>query len=299
MTNKNFLILLMYTAIMISCGGEDDPIGPTDWPDTGNTNNLPAIERYELGDELLSNDSLDLVWADEFNTDGMVNTDDWTYEKGFVRNQEIQYYTENRSENCRIEEGTLIITGRKENTSYGTTSYSDGTVTSSSIITNKKHSWQYGRFEVRAKVPSGKGPWPAFWAKGDSQNTGAGWPACGEIDIMEYAAKDPVMIQNAIYGESSSSYNQKTQRINQDYSGQFHVYSLDWNENRLVYAIDNVVTHIVDISSISPNPFRQKFSILLNLALGASTDRTLGGKLDQSILPVEFRVDYVRIYQFK
>lgn len=297
--NKSIFTLLVLAVFLAACGGEDDPVGPTDWPDNGSTDNKPAIEKYGVGDQLISNDSLDLVWADEFNTDGMVNTVDWTYEKGFVRNKEIQYYTENRTENCRIEGGNLILTGRKENTSFGTADYSDGTVTSASIITNKKHSWQYGRFEVRAKVPAGKGPWPAFWAKGDSQNSGAGWPACGEIDIMEYAAKDPVMIQNAIFGESSSSYTQKTKRINQNFSGQFHVYSLDWNENRLVFAIDNVVTHVVDISSISPNPFRQKFSILLNLALGASTDRTLGGKLDESVLPVEFMVDYVRIYKFR
>lgn len=105
------------------------------------------------------------------------------------------------------------------------------------------------------------------------------------------------MIHNAIYGETSSNYTSKTQKINKDYSDKFYVYTLDWNENRLVFAIDGIVTHVVDISNISPNPFRQKFSILLNLALGASTDRTLGGKLDQSILPVEFKVDYVRIYQ--
>ena len=256
-------------------------------------------ETYKIGDKLISADLLKLVWADEFNTDGMINTDNWTYEKGFVRNQEIQYYTENRPENCRIQGGELIITGRKESTSFGSTEYSDGTYTSASIITNKKYSWQYGRFEIRAKVPAGKGPWPAFWAKGDSQNTGQGWPRCGEIDIMEYAAKDPVMIQNMIYGESSSNYKQETKRIYKDYSDKFYVYSLDWNENRLVFSIDNIVTHIVDISNISPNPFRQKFSILLNLALGASTERTLGGKLDPSCLPVEYRVDYVRIYQEK
>jgi beta-glucanase (GH16 family) len=285
---------------MIACGGEETPVGPTPWPDTDDNNNdKPSIEKYNVGDQLISADQLKLVWAEEFNTDGMVNTADWTYEKGFVRNEEIQYYTENRSENCKIQGGNLIITGRKESTPFGSAEYSDGYYTSASIITNRKHSWQYGRFEIKAKVPAGKGPWPAFWAKGDSQNTGAGWPQCGEIDIMEYAAKGPEMIHNAIYGESSSNYKQATKKISKDYSDKFYVYSLDWNENRLVFAIDNIVTHIVDISNISPNPFRQKYSILLNLALGASTERTLGGKLDPGCLPVEFRVDYVRIYQTK
>ncbi|SEA43863.1 Glycosyl hydrolases family 16 [Porphyromonadaceae bacterium KH3R12] len=293
-----YTIIILATAL-VACGQGEVPVEPTPWPDTGNKKDKPVIETYKIGDRLISADSLKLVWADEFNTDGMINTDNWTYEKGFVRNQEIQYYTENRPENCRIQGGQLIITGRKESTSFGSTEYSDGTYTSASIITNKKHSWQYGRFEIRAKVPAGKGPWPAFWAKGDSQNTGQGWPRCGEIDIMEYAAKDPAMIQNAIYGESSSNYKQETKRIYKDYSDKFYIYSLDWNENRLVFSIDNIVTHIVDISNISPNPFRQKFSILLNLALGASTERTLGGKLDPSCLPVEYRVDYVRIYQEK
>lgn len=294
--NKIFCLIIL-SITLSSCSKESIPPGPTDWPDKEEEGEKPVIETYKIGDKLISTDELNLVWSDEFNTNGMVDPKNWTYEVGYVRNQEIQYYTENRAENCRVEGGHLIITGRKENFSYGTTSYSDGTYSSASIITNRKHSWQYGRFEIRAKVPAGKGPWPAFWAKGDSQNSGQGWPRCGEIDIMEYSAKGPEMIQNAIYGESSSDYKQATKRISKDYSKDFHIYSLDWNENRLVFAIDNIVTHVVDISNISPNPFRQKFSILINLALGASTDRTLGGKLDPSILPVEYRVDYVRIYQ--
>lgn len=292
------ILFILTTLFILSCGGKEDSPGATEWPDDKNNNkDLPMTEKYKLGDKLESVDNLKLVWADEFDVDGMVDTKNWTYEKGYVRNQEIQYYTEERSENCRIENGNLIITGRKEDFSYGGTDFSDGTYSSASIITNKKQSWKYGRFEIRAKVPSGKGPWPAFWAKGDSQNSGAAWPTCGEIDIMEYAAKGPEMIHNAIYGESSSNYSSKTIKIQKDYSDKFYIYSLDWNENRLVFAIDNVVTHVVDISNISPNPFRQKFSILINLALGASTDRTLGGKLDPSILPVEYLVDYVRIYE--
>lgn len=296
-----FYSVILLATMMVACGKENTPAGPTQWPDTGGNNGKekPVIETYKVGDKLVGTDDMQLVWSDEFNTDGMIDASKWTYEKGFVRNQEIQYYTENRPENCKIQGGQLIITGRKESSSFGTADYSDGTYTSASIITNKKHSWQYGRFEIRAKVPAGKGPWPAFWAKGDSQNTGEGWPRCGEIDIMEYAAKGPEMIHNAIYGVSSSDYKQATKKISKDYSTDFHVYSLDWNANRLVFSIDNVVTHVVDISNISPNPFRQKFSILLNLALGASTERTLGGKLDPSCLPVEYRVDYVRIYQDK
>lgn len=298
---NSFCIMLVIVAFsgQIDCKkSSNTPPGPTDWPEEHVPgDDTPIIETYRIGDKLQSADSFDLVWADEFNDDGMVNPDDWSYEKGFVRNQEIQYYTEDRPENCRIEGGNLVITGRKETTSFGTSDFSDGTVTSASITTNKIHSWKYGRFEVRAMVPAGKGPWPAFWGKGDSQNSGASWPSCGEMDIMEYSAKGPAMYQNIIYGTDASSPQQEVKITNKDFSDDFHVYSVDWSENRIVYAIDGIVTNTINISNISPNPFRQKFSIIINLALGASTDRTLGGKLDLNSLPAVLKVDYVRIYQ--
>jgi beta-glucanase (GH16 family) len=284
-------ISIITSTVFFACAQENND------PETPQTPQIPAPE-YKIGDQLKSVTEMQLVWADEFNTGTSVNTADWTFEKGHVRNDEIQYYTENRPENCKIENGELVITGQQETTPYNDTE----SFTSASIITNNKHSWQYGRFEIRAKLPAGKGPWPAFWAKGDSQNTGAGWPKCGEIDIMEYASKDPnIMIQNVIYGNGSAAgqYTQKTERVQatEAYSEAYHIYSLNWTNTQLTFAIDNKVTHVVNLSTVSPNPFNQKFSILLNLALGAATERTLGGKLDPSCLPVAFRVDYVRIYQ--
>lgn len=297
---RYFYLVSVFVITLLSCKKESKPAGPTQWPGGADSSKeTPVIESYKIGGQIISADSLQLVWSDEFNVDGMVNTNDWTYEEGFVRNQEIQYYTVNRPENCKISDGYLVITGRKESTSFGSSSFSDGTYTSASIKTNKKHSWKYGRFEVKAKVPSGKGPWPAFWAKGDSQNEGAGWPACGEVDIMEYSAKVSTMYQNMIYGDDSNSPVQNVKKTKRDFSDDFHTYSMDWSENRIVFAIDNIVTNVIDISKISPNPFRQKFSILINLALGASTERTLGGKLDPSSLPAVLKVDYVRIYQEK
>ncbi|MDR2473778.1 MAG: glycoside hydrolase family 16 protein [Tannerella sp.] len=295
---RYLLFTLIVAGSFSSCGnsGGEDKI--TDWSKPDNSSGSTKPASYKVGDTLWPADSMKLVWADEFNTGTMVDTKDWTYEKGHVRNDEIQYYTEARPENCRIDGGQLIFTGRKETPSAAT---GNEAITSASIITNKKHSWKYGRFEVRCKVPPGKGPWPAFWAKGDSQNTGAGWPNCGEIDIMEYAAKNPnEMIQNAIYGTGSgSAYTQQVEKVQSatPYHTAFHVYTLDWTANQLAFAIDNKVTHVVDLTKLTFNPFNQPFSILLNLSLGASTERTLGGKLDESCLPVEFRVDYVRIYQ--
>jgi len=288
MRKSIYFFLLMMPVSVIACGdGAEEVQTPS--------NGVPAYKALTIGD-ILTYDSLTLVWADEFNVDGMVNLTDWTYESGYVRNQEIQYYTQERPENCRIEGGQLIITGRREETPY----LEAHEITSASIITSKKHSWKYGRFEIRAKVPSGKGPWPAFWAKGDSQNNGTGWPACGEIDIMEYAGKDENnMVQNVIYGENSSSVQSKTKKTYDEtpYHTDFHVYSLNWNPLQISFAIDNRVTHVVNMSAITPNPFNQPMFILLNLALGASEERTMGGKLDVNCLPVEFRVDYVRIYQ--
>jgi beta-glucanase (GH16 family) len=262
----------------------------------------PAI--YKVGDRLLPTDSLTLVWADEFDKGNMADTASWSYENGHVRNSEIQYYTTARPENCTLRNGMLVITGRREPTFYQGEEF-----TSASIITNRKRSWMYGRFEIRAKLPSGKGPWPAFWMKGDSQNKGDGWPKCGEIDVMEYASKDPnTMVHNIIFGTGSKNggngktvpaegtYTQWTAKPSGTYNADFRVYSLNWNYRQIAFAIDNVVTHAVDITNFYPNPFNQPFSILLNLSLGAAEDRTMGGKLDPECLPVEFAVDYVRVY---
>jgi len=294
MKNIIFFFLLIIIAVT-SCGNKDSEI--TD--DISNSTPMPNIS-YKIGD-ILNYDDLKLVWSDEFNDGIMVNTKDWSYEVGYVRNQEIQYYTEARPENCRILNGNLVITGRREDFPYD---YGNGTAefTSASITTNKKHSWQYGRFEIRAKVPSGKGPWPAFWAKGINQNNGVSWPRCGEIDIMEYASKEPnYMVQNVIYGTGSGAGEcfSKTKKTfsTKPYYEDFHIYSLDWNNRQITFAIDNVVTHVVVMNTIDPNPFNQPFFIIINLALGASTERTMGGKLDPSCLPVDFLVDYVRIYQ--
>lgn len=286
-----------------ACSSDDDhdSTRPTPWPEVPGSSGITRT--YALNDTLRTN-NLKLTWSDEFNEGTMPNESYWTYEQGYVRNSEVQAYTVARPENCKIENGILIITGRKEETPYKD-SKGEHTYTSASLITNKKLSWKYGRFEVRAKVPAGKtGIWPAFWAKGDSQNTGKGWPQCGEIDIMEYAAKDPNnMIQNVIWGANSTDKTNVVFRAPSPtaYSNDYHVYSLNWSETQLTFAIDNKVTQVVNMKEIDDtkydNPFHQNFSLLLNLALGTPTDSSLGGMFDESTLPVQFLVDYVRVYQ--
>ncbi|SHF04137.1 glycoside hydrolase family 16 protein [Dysgonomonas macrotermitis] len=302
---KKIYILPAILLLMCSCSSDEhDSTLPTPWPKDPNEQeeeDKSGIDKtYTIGQQLENND-IQLIWADEFDADEL-NLDFWTYERGYVRNSEVQYYTVGRKENCKLEGGMLVITGQKEEGSFED---QDGThndlYTSASIITNTKKSWKYGRFEIRAKVPGGTtGIWPAFWAKGDSQNSGASWPSCGEIDIMEYAVKSPYeMINNVIWGESSSASKSSTRKVPSDtkYSDDFHIYSLNWSPTQITFAIDNKVTHVVEMADISPNPFHQPFSILLNLALGTPSDNSLGGKFDEANLPVQFLVEYVRIYQ--
>ena len=298
---------ILTSLFLFSCSDDDNKTpGPTPWPE--DETRKKGVEREYKTGEQLNTEEITLVWSDEFEKDGLVNTENWTYEKGHVRNSEVQYYTEARAENCRIDNGQLIITGRKETTAYsGATPFEGVTYTSASIITNKKKSWQYGRFEIKAKVPSGStGIWPAFWAKGDSQNSGKGWPQCGEIDIMEYAAKNTKeMIHNIIWGNSSTDKTNIVLKptLATAYSDDYHIYSLNWSSTQISWAIDNVVTQVVSMSAINAkgydNPFNQPFSLLLNLALGTPTDTSLGGKFDPNVLATnkEFIVDYVRVYQ--
>lgn len=299
---KIIFILPIIWGLICSCSSDDhDSTKPTPWPKDPNEqeeeDDKSGIDRtYTIGQQL-ENNQIQLVWADEFDADEL-NLDFWTYERGYVRNNEVQYYTVGRKENCKLENGMLVLTGQKEDTPYGD---QGALYTSASIITNTKKSWKYGRFEIRAKVPGGTtGIWPAFWAKGDSQNSGASWPSCGEIDIMEYAVKSPYeMINNVIWGESSSASKSNTRKVpsSTKYSDDYHIYSLNWSPTQITFAIDNKVTHVVEMSTISPNPFHQPFSILLNLALGTPTDNSLGGKFDEANLPVQYFVEYVRIYQ--
>jgi beta-glucanase (GH16 family) len=144
----------------------------------------------------------ELIWSDEFNYSGFPDKTKWDYEEGFVRNKELQYYTRQRTENIRVENGVLVIEARKEN--LENSRYKRGSLkwqekretanySSASINTLGKMDFQYGRIAIRAKLPKGNGMWPAIWLMGVNRGT-VGWPRCGEIDIMEYAGKTPNFI---------------------------------------------------------------------------------------------------------
>ncbi|ARS40744.1 hypothetical protein CA265_14195 [Sphingobacteriaceae bacterium GW460-11-11-14-LB5] len=233
-----------------------------------------------------------LVWADEFNYKGLPDSTKWDYEVGFVRNKEPQYYTKARLENARVANGNLIIEAKKEN-------YKDAKFTSASIITlNKKH-FKYGKIEVLAKVPKGIGGWPAIWMLGINR-TEVKWPNCGEIDILEYIGKDSAAVYGTVhYSDIDGKYGMKGEHPNvgSPYDG-FHLYTFEWDKDKMAMYYDSVKYFEFDISKADQNIqkiFRSKFYLLLNLALGR--EGTLGGRLDENILPLKYEIDYVRVYK--
>src|SRR5579885_2634913 len=181
-----------------------------------------------------------LVWSDEFDKPGPPDPAKWSYEEGFIRNNEAQYYTKARPENARVEDGHLVIEARHErfrNPSFDQAAQG-GTrrgrefaeYTSASLTTRGKASWTYGRIEVKAKLPAGRGTWPAIWTLGTNLSA-VGWPACGEVDMMEFVGFDPGVIHANIH---TQKYNhvKKTGRGGQvtvaDASERFHVYTMEW-----------------------------------------------------------------------
>ncbi len=235
-----------------------------------------------------------LVWADEFNTPGHPDTSKWAYNIGTGNNgwgnNELEYYT-NSDNNARVENGKLIIEARKEN--VGGKNYS-----SARMLTQGKADWTYGRFEIRAKLPAGLGSWPAIWMLGSNIDK-VGWPACGEIDIMEHVGKS---LNEIHWSAHSKLYNwpkgtQKTAKafIN-DVTTSFHVYTLDWSKKAMKFYVDNVLYLTVENEDKSDEyyPFVAPQFLLLNLAVGGGFG---GPKVDDSIFPIRMIVDYVRVYQ--
>lgn len=240
-------------------------------------------------------DGYKLIWNDEFDYKGHPDTTKWNYEKGYVRNQEVQYYTERRLKNCRVEEGMLIIEAHQEEEPYDGAKF-----TSASILTSGIEAWKYGRIEARVKVPTGKGTWPAFWMKGVNQLEGIKWPFCGEIDILEYVGIEPYIAWQTVHYDDNG-YKMQTSKtpMLKPISEDFHVFGIDWDEKRIAFYIDGIVTYTVDTSILNENnnPFNQPFFLLLNLSLGSYERKTMAGELDPSILPVRYYVDYVRVYE--
>lgn len=247
-----------------------------------------------------------LVWADEFNNDGPPDSTNWKPEIGFVRNHELQWF---QGANAYCKDGILIIEAKEEeikNPNYtpGSTNWKENreysTHTSASIITAKKQSWQYGRFEMRGRIDTRSGLWPAFWTLGNKDP----WPDNGEIDIMEFYRG--MLLANAAWGSAekykatwSTTKKPITEFNDPDWSNKYHIWRMDWDEKNISLYVDDELLNSVDLektyNTINPksNGFRQPHYILLGLAIGGDN----GGDIATTKFPAKFEVDYVRVYQ--
>jgi beta-glucanase (GH16 family) len=235
-----------------------------------------------------------LVWSDEFDYHGLPDKTKWDYEVGFIRNNERQYYTKARLENARVEDGMLVLECRRDH--FTPENHAPVEYTSASLVTRHTANWQYGRIEVRAKLPEGKGVWPAIWTLGTNISS-VGWPKCGEIDIMEFVGKETNNIHGTLHyavngKHDSDGGTMKTPTPNKD----FHVYAVEWNPDRIDFFFDANKYHTVLLDKAGQgerNPFRRPHYLILNFALGGGW----GGPVDDAILPQKFLIDYVRVYE--
>lgn len=236
-----------------------------------------------------------LVWSDEFNYSGKPDTSKWNYELGFIRNNEMQYYT-NRLENARVENGILVIEARSESSIIGKDTIK---VSSASLITAGKQDWKYGRIEVRAKIPTFLGSWPAIWMLGSNINE-VGWPKCGEIDIMENVGFDPDTTHFNIHTEAYNHVkgtNKGNKVYLKDPAADYHIYALEWHKNKLDFYLDSakVFTFNNEGKGTDVWPFDKPQYLILNLAVGGAWGGAQG--VDINALPQKFLIDYVRVYQ--
>ena len=236
-----------------------------------------------------------LVWNDEFNYSGLPDSAKWNYNVGGDGwgNNELEYYTKRRMENARVENGNLVIEARKE-------PWQGMKYTSARLVTKNKADWQYGKIEVRAKLPKGRGTWPAIWMLGST--TPLKWPDDGEVDIMEHVGYDQGNIHGSIH---CKKYNwtintQKTAiKPVPDCSEQFHLYGIEWNADSIKLSIDsnNYISFANEHSGYGAWPFDNKMFLILNIAVGGNWGGQKG--IDDSIWPQQMLIDYVRVWQKK
>jgi len=288
-------------------------------------NGLPVLkwfDKWDLGifDKINADTSVPkevegykLVWNDEFDNPGAPDREVWSFEEGFARNHELQWYQE---ENAECRDGLLVISARREkreNPLYerGSNDWRRSReyieYTSSSIKTEGRKEFQYGRFEIRAKIPTASGSWPAIWTLGTEME----WPSNGEIDIMEYYRIDgvPHILANVAWGTeerwnakwntSAIPFTHFTDRDPQ-WADKFHIWRMDWDEEAIrLYLDDELLNETLLSETVNgslgefKNPFKQPHYLLLNLAIGGQH----GGTPDDPAFPLNYKIDYVRVYQ--
>jgi beta-glucanase (GH16 family) len=246
--------------------------------------------------KIVSNTQWRLIWSDEFNYKGLPDSTKWGYEVGGYGwgNNELQYYTDRNIENAEVKNGMLNITAKKE-------TKENNQYTSARISTKGKVDFKYGKIEVRAKLPAGKGTWPAIWMLGKNiENTN--WPTCGEIDIMEHVGymKDSIFgtVHSEAYNHIKGTQKGKSIFIADPYTA-FHNYTIEWTAEKIDFLMDGIIYNHIENKHLSYKewPFDQSFYLLLNVAIGGNWGGKFG--VDDNICPATMQVDYVRLYKIK
>lgn len=235
------------------------------------------------------------TWSDEFDYAGLPNAAKWNYDIGGSGwgNNELQYYTDN-IKNVEVGNGVLIITARKE--MMGGKDY-----TSTRLVSKNKGDFLYGRIEVKAKLPTGKGTWPAIWMLPTDWAYG-GWPKSGEIDIMEHVGYDQdkvhISVHTEAYNHSIKTQRSGTKMVN-GASTDFHIYRVDWTPKSIMGFIDGeqIFLFLNEEKGSPVWPFDKRFHLLINVAFGGNWGAAQG--IDPSVLPQKLEVDYVRVYKLK
>ena len=264
---------------------------------------LPFVLLF-LAAGCVTNNGYKLVWHDEFNRNGRPDPKNWNYERGFVRNGELQWY---QPENAICTNGLLVIEARRErkpNPYYSTNILrgpaSDPWIeyTSASLVSRHLREFKYGKFEMRARIDTRLGSWPAFWTLGATP--GLGWPACGEVDIMEYYTS--TVLANIGYGLNGkihfSTVKKPIVELGGDaWSKQFHIWTMEWDPQRIDLLLDGKLMNHMDLAEADRadhgNPFHGPMYFIINQAIGG----TCGGNPSQTEFPVRYEIDWVRVYE--
>lgn len=271
---------VIFTMLLAGCGGE------------AHSQAAPAVTATT---SMTVPDGYSLVWSDEFAVNGLPDTTKWMYDTGMNKqgwhNHELQYYSRARADNSQIRDGKLLITARKEALS-GETDWGGQNYTSARLTTQGKQDWTYGYFEIRAKLPCGKGSWPAIWMLGSKGD----WPAMGELDIMEQIGKEPANVFSTIHTTAGSGANGTGANTQiPDACTAFHTYQMLWTGEQISFGVDGKI-HLVYANphtGLARWPFDAPQFLILNIAIGGD----LGGAVDDSVFPIQMEIDYVRVYQ--
>jgi len=283
---KIFPLLIIF--LVITCSSNEEELS--------NQMEVTTETSYLIGEDLT------LIWSDEFDYEGSPDIDKWHHQtiapnNGGWWNGELQHYTD-RLENSSVNNGTLKIKAKKEQYEFD-----DSSKSYTSARLNSKFSFRYGRIDVRAKLPKGAGTWPAIWTLGANINEignyfgdqfgNVGWPACGEIDIMEQNGWNKNNVIGHLHWEDNSGQYKNqggTKSIENSYD-EFHTYSLVWDSSKISILLDD--NTFFSMANTSNNPYDNDHYLLLNIAVGGN----LGGDVPSNFSEEIMEIDYVRIYQ--